>query len=283
MEEKKHGSAKRVLIVILVLALVLVTGAFFLFGGRVQVQMPAVSGGYHYERAKEYRTLAEQPVEGLAPARVKLNWISGSVEITATDAEFVAISEDYDGADDALRLRWRMDGDTLIVQPCASGNLGGVSLPDKTLTVALPRGVAELEVDTVSAEVALTDVEAEIVELDTVSGTITGTGITAMETSADTTSGTVSLEFAALRKFEADTTSGDVKISFAQTPEKVELDAVSGTLTAALPEGSRYKLDWDTVSGVADASGYRAPSGKGGKTVKLSASTVSGSLWIQTN
>ena len=35
-------------------------------------------------------------------------------------AERITVSEDFAG-DDAQRLRWRLDGDTLIVQPCASG------------------------------------------------------------------------------------------------------------------------------------------------------------------
>lgn len=103
--------------------------------------------GYRYDRAKDYATLDAFPVEGVTADKVELHWISGRVEIRA--AERITVSEDFAG-DDAQRLRWRLDGDTLIVQPCASG---AQELPEKTLTVTLPQTVL-LKVDTVSADCA---------------------------------------------------------------------------------------------------------------------------------
>ena len=129
MEEKRHGGAGRVIVVILILAVLLAAGAFFLFGGRVRVETPSFSTGYRYDRAKDYATLDTFPVEGVTADKVELHWISGRVEIRA--AETISVSENFAG-DDAQLLRWRLDGDTLIVQPCASG---AQELPEKALTV----------------------------------------------------------------------------------------------------------------------------------------------------
>ena len=129
MEEKRHGGAGRVIVVILILAVLLAAGAFFLFGGRVRVETPSFSTGYRYDRAKDYATLDTFPVEGVTADKVELHWISGRVEIRA--AERITVSEDFAG-DDAQRLRWRLDGDTLIVQPCASG---AQELPEGRLAV----------------------------------------------------------------------------------------------------------------------------------------------------
>ena len=49
-----------------------------------------------------------------------------------------------------------------------------------------------------------------------------------------------------------------------------------------LPAGAAYALDWSTVSGDCDASGYQAPEGRGAKKIKLTADTVSGGLTIYT-
>ena len=60
------------------------------------------------------------------------------------------------------------------------------------------------------------------------------------------------------------------------------LSSTSGNFQLTLPEGCAYKLKWDTVSGTFDPSGYHAPAGKGAKSVKISADTVSGSLFLST-
>ena len=223
MEEKRHGGAGRVIVVILILAVLLAAGAFFLFGGRVRVETPSFSTGYRYDRAKDYATLDTFPVEGVTADKVALHWISGRVEIRA--AERITVSEDFAG-DDAQRLRWRLDGDTLIVQPCASG---AQELPEKTLTVTLPQTVL-LKVDTVSADCALTGVQTAQLDADSVSGALRGDAAVTEMLSVDTVSGGASLDLtAAPKKVTGSTVSGVMELVFDEAPGKVKLSSTSGS------------------------------------------------------
>ena len=276
MEEKRHGGAGRVIVVILILAVLLAAGAFFLFGGQVRVETPSFSTGYRYDRAKDYATPDTFPVEGVTADKVELHWISGRVEIRA--AETISVSENFAG-DDAQRLRWRLDGDTLIVQPCASG---AQELPEKTLTVTLPQTVL-LKVDTVSADCALTGVQTAQLDADSVSGALRGDAAVTEMLSVDTVSGGASLDLtAAPKKVTGNTVSGVMELVFDEAPGTVKLSSTSGSFALGLPAGAAYQLDWSTVSGGCDASGYQAPEGRGAKKIKLTADTVSGGLTIYT-
>lgn len=278
MEEKRHGGAGRVIVVILILAILLAAGAFFLFGGQVRVEAPTISTGYRYDHARDYGTLDAFPAEGVTAQKVELHWISGQVNIAASEAEHIEISEDFSG-DDAQRLRWRLDGDTLIVRPCASGVQ---ELPEKTLTVTLPR-TASLKIDTVSAGCLLTDVQVDRLDFDSVSGALQGRASVAEALSVDTVSGGVSLGLtAAPKKVTANTVSGALRFDFDETPGTVKLDSTSGDLALGLPAGAAYQLDWTTVSGSVDGSGYQTPEKRSAKKTKISADTVSGGLSIYT-
>ena len=262
MEEKRHGGAGRVIVVILILAVLLAAGAFFLFGGRVRVETPSFSTGYRYDRAKDYATLDAFPVEGVTADKVELHWISGRVEIRA--AERITVSEDFAG-DDA--------------QPCASG---AQELPEKTLTVTLPQTVL-LKVDTVSADCALTGVQTAQLDVDSVSGALRGDAAVTEMLSVDTVSGGASLDLtAAPKKVTGNTVSGVMELVFDEAPGTVKLSSTSGSFALGLPAGAAYQLDWSTVSGDCDASGYQAPEGRGAKKIKLAADTVSGGLTIYT-
>ena len=237
--------------------------------GKIAIMFPMITSVWEVQEIKRIcrNIRAELAEEGVPMAdKVELHWISGRVEIRA--AETISVSENFAG-DNAQRLRWRLDGDTLIVQPCASG---AQELPEKTLTVTLPQTVL-LKVDTVSADCALTGVQTAQLDVDSVSGALRGDAAVTEMLSVDTVSGGASLDLTAAPKKE---------LVFDEAPGTVKLSSTSGSFALGLPAGAAYQLDWSTVSGDCDASGYQAPEGRGAKKIKLTADTVSGGLTIYT-
>ena len=87
---------------------------------------------------------------------------------------------------------------------------------------------------------------------------------------------------AAPKKVTGNTVSGVMELVFDEAPGTVKLSSTSGSFALGLPAGAAYQLDWSTVSGDCDASGYQAPEGRGAKKIKLTADTVSGGLTIYT-
>ena len=159
---------------------------------------------------------------------------------------------------------------------------GAQELPEKTLTVTLPQ-TALLKVDTVSADCALTGVQTAQLDVDSVSGALRGDAAVTEMLSVDTVSGGASLDLtAAPKKVTGNTVSGVMELVFDEAPGTVKLSSTSGSFALGLPAGAAYQLDWSTVSGDCDASGYQAPEGRGAKKIKLTADTVSGGLTIYT-
>ena len=174
--------------------------------------------------------------ERFDPAEVKsldLDWISGSVSVEPWDGDAVLVREKADKPlTEGQRLRWKLSGGELSVLFCADGE---TRVPDKALTVLVPRGMGlkAIDADAVSAPVTLLE--------QTVSGAI----------DADTTSGAVTLRGCACRSLDVDTVSGAVSVEATAVSGAIDLDSTSGKL--ALAAVSCASFDADTVSARVEA------------------------------
>lgn len=250
------------------------------------------SGGFgyndvEYDHPESYTiggTELTDPVE-----RIKIDWYGGSVTVGYHEENNVSFHETSDSAlGDDVTLRYRVKDGTLSLVYSKAGRLKLGSLK-KDLTVLLPQGTTleELEIDTGSAPVKVTDLTAREISVDTGSGDVeligcqvtdkvsadtgsgnvkaeltgtlrtlssdTGSGnidVTAGEIAqveADTGSGSVTVEAETLGKVEADTASGNVTIT-ATAVDEVEVDSASGGLTLTANQAPR-QMEVETVSG----------------------------------
>lgn len=183
---------------------------------------------------------------------LRIHWISGGVELLASESDTVRVKETGAPADEALKLRYWLDGSTLHIQPCASGTNYPGTL-NKTLTVMLPeRRMDLISVDGVSCNVEITALEARTVSIDTVSGDAELKGCTvADELKMDSTSGDLRASLkGALGALNFSTVSGDAELNGCDVTEKLKMDSTSGALTAHL-RGTLDAVDFDSVSGAA--------------------------------
>lgn len=89
---------------------------------------------------------------------VDIEWIFGDITIVsgATSGK-LSVKEDADGVDEDLKMRCRVDGDTLRVKFCKSGFRSKMtSGAEKNVTIEIPDGVS-LVVDAVSSDVLIGD------------------------------------------------------------------------------------------------------------------------------
>lgn len=237
--------------------------------------------------------------------KVEIHWISGGVELLASDSDTVRVKEFNTPEDEELKLRHWLDGSTLHIQPCASGAVYPGTL-NKTLTIMLPaRRVDSILVDGVSCDVAMTGLEARTVSIDTVSGAAELEDCTVKERlemdstsgglSADlkgtlelldfsSVSGAVKLDGAEVKRVDFDTTSGAMELKLEHEPEELTHNSTSGSLSLTLPGDADFELEFDTVSGsfksdipfTTDGDTYIA--GNGGN--QYSIDTTSGSARI---
>ena len=186
-----------------------------------------------------------------ARARIDVSNVRGAVTVTAWDRNEVAISGTLGSGSKGLSI----DGGGLrlsikVQGPEDSGwfNWGSSSrMEDSILDIKVPRE-AEVEVDVVSAEVAVSGVGGRSLEIDSVSGKVR----------IDATA----------RDIEIGSISGSVEIS--GRGERLQVDTVSGDITARSTVAS---LKFETVSG-----GIRVETGE---YREIEASSVSGDISVR--
>ena len=178
----------------------------FAFGARLEkiwngdlpkpffVTIGAVNGdGYRdWENAYDSDGVYSVQADGLNSLDIK--WVAGGAQINVYDGSEVLIVESAKNAipeDNALR--YGVEDGILYVQYCPKGATG--NLPEKSLTVSIPRTLAEkmnsFDFDAASASLSLSGLTAEYFTFEGVSGRLDVDSITASTVELNTTSGSI--------------------------------------------------------------------------------------------
>lgn len=251
MESKGAIRARLIIwsVVAAVLILVLaITMTMYLTGtGLDFLQLPIVSFGSNYSSYNAGNGSTDKEIRNL-----DIDWASGEVHIIASEsAEQISFEESYDGNEDA-RLRWVVDGETLKIRFRARNSLISFGSLNKKLTVTIPASLAQhldkVKIGTVSAEVNVSGLQAEILDVDTASGRLELDG-TYGELSVDTASGSVTFA-GSCRKINIDTASGRIRLTPGDLWEDIDIDTASGNIELWLPESEKgFSVDYDKASG----------------------------------
>lgn len=262
--------------------------------GRAAPLLPSSSSpdAVTYDDADDY-TVGGADLDGDAVRSVRLSWLTGSVTLRASKDGKIHFSEDYSG-EDQYRLRYRVQDETLSIEPCQSGV---TRLPEKQLTLELPEAsLTELSLELTSAKLDARDVSAETLSVSGVSGSMELEGIHAGTLDIETVSGSLrctQLDTQVLRlsgvsgsvqvsgsflRAGAETTSGSVRLSSSQLPEAIDVSTVSGSVTLLLSRDAAFGYHFSTVSGSvsSDLSGAERRD-----SADISVETTSGSLSLK--
>lgn len=219
-----------------------------------------------------------------------IDWVAGDVKIMVTDGEEIVVTEHADRgipaeyallleADNTLRIRY-------------SNDVWGIDMPEKDLTVLLPRTVAEnltaVDLSGVSADFAVDRLTVrDAFSFDTASGKLKTEALTATGAKADvnSVSGDIELD-GSFREVKAGSTSGEIDLKLRNGPAAVEVSTVSGEVDVELPAGTGFTLDYSTVSGELEYD-FPLTKSKDGKYVcgdgacRIEVGTTSGSLSVE--
>ena len=219
-----------------------------------------------------------------------IDWVAGDVKIMVTDGEEIVVTEHADRgipaeyallleADNTLRIRY-------------SNDVWGIDMPEKDLTVLLPRTVAEnltaVDLSGVSADFAVGKLTVrDAFSFDTTSGKLEMQSMNAPQAKAtvSSVSGNVELD-GSFREVKAGSTSGEIDLMLRNAPAAVEVSTVSGEVDVELPAGTGFTLDYSTVSGEleCDFPLTKSVDGKyvcGDGACRMEIGTTSGSLSVE--
>ena len=176
-----------------------------------------------------------------------IDWVAGDVKIMVTDGEEIVVTEHADRgipaeyallleADNTLRIRY-------------SNDVWGIDMPEKDLTVLLPRTVVEnltaVDLSGVSADFAVGKLTVrDAFSFDTTSGKLEMQSMNAPQAKAtvSSVSGKVELD-GSFREVKAGSTSGEIDLMLRNAPAAVEVSTVSGEVDVELPAGTGFTLD----------------------------------------
>ena len=196
---------------------------------------------------------------GEVPASVReldVDWSSGAVRVETYAGSTVRIAEHSSRSlPEELQVHWWLDGATLRIRFCASGQR--LSLPDtakKELTVSLPQELAleSLTVDTAAADVTVAEAYADVLRVSTASGDMelscaakqielnSASGSMALLASgsceslaAHSASGRIKTELDSVEMLKCGSASGSIEID-AAAADFVYAESTSGKIVLAL-------------------------------------------------
>ena len=264
-----------------------------LMGGRISDLRNTYYDGrewHHGDALDGSYTGGEIRVPAESITALSIDWVAGDVKIMVTDGEESVVTEHADRgipeeyalcveADNTLRIRY-------------SNDVWGIDMPEKDLTVLLPRTVAEnltaVDLSGVSADFAVDKLTVrESFSFDTTSGKLKTEVLTATGAKADvnSVSGDIELD-GSFREVKAGSTSGEIDLMLRNAPAAVEVSTVSGEVDVELPAGTGFTLDYSTVSGEleCDFPLTKSVDGKfvcGDGACRIEVGTTSGSLSVE--
>ena len=264
-----------------------------LMGGRISDLRNTYYDGrewHHGDALDGSYTGGEIRVPAESITALSIDWVAGDVKIMVTDGEEIVVTEHADRgipaeyallleADNTLRIRY-------------SNDVWGIDMPEKDLTVLLPRTVAEnltaVDLSGVSADFAVDRLTVrDAFSFDTASGKLKTEALTATGAKADvnSVSGDIELD-GSFREVKAGSSSGEIDLKLRNGPAAVEVSTVSGEVDVELPAGTGFTLDYSTVSGELEYD-FPLTKSKDGKYVcgdgacRIEVGTTSGSLSVE--
>ena len=264
-----------------------------LMGGRISDLRNTYYDGrewHHGDALDGSYTGGEIRVPAESITALSIDWVAGDVKIMVTDGEEIVVTEHADRGIPAEYALLLEADNTLRIR--ASNDVWGIDMPEKDLTVLLPRTVAEnlTEVDLsgVSADFAVGKLTVrDAFSFDTTSGKLEMQSMNAPQAKAtvSSVSGNVELD-GSFREVKAGSTSGEIDLMLRNAPAAVEVSTVSGEVDVELPAGTGFTLDYSTVSGEleCDFPLTKSVDGKyvcGDGACRMEIGTTSGSLSVE--
>lgn len=230
---------------------------------------------------------------GTADASVVRNldieWVSGSITITYGDVTEIMFDESGKFNEDDS-MTWKVEKDKLIIRfddkDVKIVGFGINNIVNKNLTVTLPKGWIgdEIEIESVSADVDIRQLQARKIDLENVSGEAVLTDCAIDDVNIEVVSG--NLEFVgALKSLSCESVSAECILTLQNVPSSIEMETVSGNLTLILEKDFGFTVHEDTAGGkfISDfpvkTNGKKHTYGDGGCRMEISG--VSGNIIIR--
>lgn len=236
-------------------------------------------------------TMGEGSVNAQQVKNIHVEWVSGSITVEPGDTDRITFTEAA-YSEKAKPMVWEQKGDTLYIRFCEpTFNIGinigtTVNVASKDLVITVPQDWVsqELNIDSVSANVFVSELVCDDIELTNVSGECEFINCNTKDLSLETVSGGIEYR-GGLNNLDCNSVSADCVIYAMSHPTSIDMEGVSCDLTLYLPETCGFTVDTDSASG--DFESDFATTNERGKYIygdgqcRINAESVSGDIIIR--
>lgn len=212
---------------------------------------------YSYDNADEY-IAGDAAVSAAGIRAVEVHWVSGQVHVEVYDGADITFSESADSmldVDDQLYYRVK-DGKLTIEFRKSNNSIFNLRSLSKTLTLRLPRTLtlSTLRIENVSSSIHAQGggLQVGTIDIENVSGAINLHEFVANRLELESVSGSVSV-MGNYTVISAQSVSGSSEYRLGVTPDKMNVESVSGAIKVYLPGERGFTAQMDALSGRLDS------------------------------
>ena len=224
------------------------------------------------------------------PTTLDIDWAAGRVYIDVrSDAQSVSLYE-YEGSvtpdlyaseapndvADPNRMIHRFQNGTLKIEQFRHG-LTWVGVHDtyqKTLVVILPETTLDkLNLDVAAVDTYLNGCEADRLDLDAASGKLNAASCVFDRVEIDAAATDLNFTDGKVNRIDLDMASGKALFDLANTPDQIDADCASGSITLRLPADASFTSKVNALSGTISLNGFSGTTSNGKTVVNGGASS----------
>ena len=185
---------------------------------------------------------------------IEIEWVAGSILIQPADVDEIKISES-DVTDEKYAMRWKLKGNKLSILFCEDTTISfnfGINIHtdlNKDLVIFVPRDWTcdTLEIDAAAASVEVNYMTIREVEFDGASGVCAFENCTVDTIDIDTASGDIEF-YGSLNVLDFDGASGAITAVLTNTPNRLDIDGMSGDMDITLPADTGFTVSMNAMS-----------------------------------
>ena len=184
---------------------------------------------------------------------IEINWVAGDIIIMETDVEEITISES-DVSDEKYAMVWYSEGRKLKLAFCEERLMDGFGISlgadiSKDLYIEVPKDWEgrSIEIDAAAANAEMHNITLKELDIDGASGTCDLQNCNIGDLDIDAASGSIYYS-GTLDSLDLDGASASFTADLHNTPSRIDMDSMSGSLDIALPEDCGYTLTMDGLS-----------------------------------
>lgn len=175
--------------------------------------------------------------------KVYITWVGGEIDIVASEADMLSVSENSEGLADDAKMHYYINGEKLIIHYSKALYREEVDTAKKHLRIEIPEGI-ELDIDSVNADIRMSEMALGSMKLTNVSGVVTLSSLVCNEVKIENVDGSVSANEIVADKFSANGVAGSISVPKI-VANKIEVKTVSGLTDIGIAKESEV-----TISGM---------------------------------